>query len=136
MKNFLRFVIISIILSGNLLQAQSPSSISYQAVARDGGNLLTNANIVVRLSIQEGVNAVYVEEHNVSTNDYGLFTLAIGDGTPSSGTFDAISWEANDHFLKIEIDNGGGFYKHGNHPISKRPLQPLCREDRSCRHGS
>ena len=95
------------------LLAQTPSSISYQAVARDGNNLLTNANITVRLSIQEGVNPVYVEEHNINTNDYGLFTLAIGDGTASTGTFDAVNWEANDHFLKVEIDNGGGFVNMG-----------------------
>ncbi len=52
--------------------------------------------------------AVYVETHETTTNENGLVTLAIGDGTVVSGKFDTIHWEKGPYFLKTEIDPAGG----------------------------
>jgi len=98
--------------------SQSPAGINYQAVARDAnGELLKNQTIKVQFTILQGANlssaaAVYTEEHSsVTTNQYGLFTLVLGEGTPSLGTdiLTTPSWGSNNQFLKVEIDAGSGY---------------------------
>ncbi|HUM53647.1 MAG TPA: hypothetical protein PK431_17635 [Chitinophagales bacterium] len=99
-----------------LLQLQTfavvPEAIKYQAVARDnGGNILANKNIGIRLSILKGNisgTAVYVETHATSSNNLGLINLEIGKGTPITGTMSAINWGNDSYFIKIEMDETGG----------------------------
>lgn len=95
-----------------LLSAQAPEKFNYQAVARNNsGQPLSNQNISVKISIRSGSasgTVVYSETHAVTTNQFGLFTLAIGGGTPVSGTLGAIDWSANSYFAETEIDPAGG----------------------------
>jgi hypothetical protein len=52
---------------------------------------------------------LYSETQQTTTNSYGLFTLAIGKGTPVTGTFAGINWASGtDKFLKVEIAPAGG----------------------------
>jgi len=48
------------------------------------------------------------ETHLVTTNNFGLFTTIIGQGTStsvgSSATFDVVDWGASPHFLNVQID--------------------------------
>lgn len=92
--------------------AQSPQGINYQAVARNtSGAILSNQTIGVRISICMAANGslpVYVETHSVTTNQFGLFTLNIGNGTPTLGTFSAIQWGALTPYLKVQMDATGG----------------------------
>lgn len=92
--------------------AQLPQGVNYQAVARDGsGNVIANQNIRVQLSILQANpngSVAYAETHLVTTNTLGLFSLVVGKGTPSFGTFSAINWAANDKYLKVELDPNGG----------------------------
>lgn len=110
--------ILSILLffSTTLAIAQTPGGVNYQAVARDNsGVLLKNKSISVKaviLSGSSGSNVEYTETHTVSTNDYGLFTVIIGEGS-TSDNFGAIQWGTKKHHLKIEIDNGAGFVNMG-----------------------
>jgi hypothetical protein len=93
-----------------------PQGINYQAVARDfTGEELANKNISVRISIiSASVDGLveWVENHSVTTNRFGLFTLIIGQGTREGGErekFADIKWGLNPHFLKVAIrfaDNG------------------------------
>ena len=115
-KNILIFSFLSFFSFISL--AQSPAGINYQAVARDAnGELLKNQTIKVQFTILQGANLssaspVYTEEHSsVSTNQYGLFTLVIGKGTPSLGTdvLTSPSWGSSNQFLKVEIDAGSGY---------------------------
>lgn len=89
------------------LIAQSPQGLNYQAVARTvQGNIIPAQNISVRFSILDGsLNGpvLYQETHTTQTNSFGLFTLAIGKGTPVSGAFISINWGTGDKFLKVEI---------------------------------
>lgn len=82
--------------------------ISYQAVARNAaGDLLQNQNITLEFRIREGGaggSIVYQESHNVSSNDFGLFTAIIGKGNAISGTFSGIGWGDNTHFLEVVLD--------------------------------
>lgn len=92
--------------------AQVPQKMSYQAIVRNANNnLVTNAMIGMRISIVQGSEsgtAVYIETHTAKTNTNGLVTLAIGDGSPVRGTFQAISWAEGSFFVRTETDPSGG----------------------------
>ena len=107
------YTIISIILLTMFsAMAQAPERFSYQAVVRNASNqLVTNANVGVRVSILQGSatgNAVYAETHTVNTNANGLLTLEIGGGNSQQGAFADIDWANGPFFLKTEIDPNGG----------------------------
>ena len=102
--------------------AQSvPQGINYQAVARDAnGDVLMNQALTIQFSVISDITTSAVswqETHQVSTNDYGLYTAIIGQGTTtsvgSSATFDVIDWGASNHLLKVEVDYGGGLIDMG-----------------------
>lgn len=90
----------------------SPQAFKYQAVARDiNGNEIKNKAINFRLSLLQGSTvgvSVYTETHSITTNDFGVANITVGDGTVVSGVFANINWGANSHFLKVEMDANGG----------------------------
>ena len=92
--------------------AQVPQAVPYQAVARNNaGNLIASQNISVRLSIVNSTASgpvVYSERHTVTTSQFGLFTVNIGQGTVLSGSFAGINWAVNAKYLKVEFDPAGG----------------------------
>lgn len=125
MNKKLRLIFTLILSFPLLLMSQVPQGINYQAVARDGsGNLLANTNLTVRLGVYSGPGAavkVYEETHATSTNTYGLFTVVIGDGTATSGTFPAINWKGDIHSLKVEVDAGSGYVNLGTNRLQSVP---------------
>ena len=98
-----------------------PQGINYQAVARDAnGDVLMNQALTIQFSVISDIttgNVSWQETHQDTTNDYGLFTAIIGQGTStsvgSSATFDVIDWGASNHLLKVEVDYGGGLVDMG-----------------------
>ena len=105
--------------------AQGSRSISYQAIARDlSGQILANQPGTVRMAIIEN-NAssapVYIEQHAVTTNNFGLFTLQIGNGTPGTGQFSDINWQNLPHFVRVEIDFGSGWANMGTFQLYAVP---------------
>ncbi|MCB9331222.1 MAG: hypothetical protein H6574_09090 [Lewinellaceae bacterium] len=92
-----------------LAAAQAPQAINYQAIARNPqGQPIANKTVSIQISILNGSisgPAVYVETHQLTTNQFGLFTLGIGLGTAQSGTFATIDWASAPKFLKVNIDN-------------------------------
>lgn len=109
-KIFILFFSVSVF---QYVQAQAPLALNYQAIARTAdGIIIPTQNINVRFSVLDGsINGteLYSETHQTITNSYGLFTLAIGRGTPVTGPFSAINWASGtDKFLKVEIAPSGG----------------------------
>lgn len=89
-----------------------PEMFSYQGIARDGlGNILDNTALNLRIGIRE-INpigtVVYQEIHNSTTNQFGLFSLQIGNGNILSGSFSSIAWGTTTHYIQIEMDPSGG----------------------------
>ncbi|MEQ8907654.1 MAG: hypothetical protein RIC95_00550, partial [Vicingaceae bacterium] len=112
------------------LSAQAPQGVNYQAIARDNnGNALVNRMVSVRFGIiQNSANGtlLYEEQYDmITTNDFGLFNLIIGDGgNTGSGTlsaFDQIDWGSDSHFLKVEVDAGSGFEDLGTTQLLSVP---------------
>ncbi len=94
------------------LFAQAPQGINYQAVAYNNlGQAITNQTVGVRLSVLDGGAAgpfLYSETQTPNTDNTGLFSIVIGNGTPVSGTFASINWGNGTKWLKTEIDIAGG----------------------------
>ena len=101
--------------------AQSPQGVGYQGVATDlNGVELINQTISIQASVLSSSatgNIEWQEQHSVTTDAFGLFTLTIGQGTSTGNgaqaNFADISWGSATHFLKIEMDvNAGTNYSH------------------------
>lgn len=105
-------LIAALALGTYMVSAQAPEKMSYQAIVRNAsGQLLTNQNVAVRVSVLQGSAAgtvVYSERVSGQTNVNGLVSLEIGSGTVLSGTFNAINWGTNSYYLKTETDPAGG----------------------------
>ena len=67
----------------------SPNSFKYQAIARDvNGNPIVSSNISLEIAIKSSScngQIIYQEQFFVTTNQYGLVSLSIGNGTVVSG---------------------------------------------------
>ena len=94
---------------------QVPQGVGYQGVATDANGIeLVNQSISIRASIVSASPTGIIEwqeTHNTSTDTFGLFNLTIGQGTSTGNgaqaSFADITWGANTHFLKIEMDVNG-----------------------------
>ena len=110
MKNYLLFLF-GLILSTTVL-AQTPQGISHQAVMRDSdNNLIIESPIGLQVSILQGAhdgNAVYVETHQVTSNQNGLITYIIGEGVAVEGVFEEIDWSDGPYWLETKADPTGG----------------------------
>jgi hypothetical protein len=92
-----------------LAQTSSPEMFNYQAIVRDNsGSIVSNQNVSFRMSIEKGGTPEYVETHSGSTNDFGLVSLMIGQGTPVSGSMNTIDWANGPYSIKVEVDPAGG----------------------------
>ncbi|MEJ6777262.1 MAG: hypothetical protein QNK85_08075, partial [Crocinitomicaceae bacterium] len=92
--------------------SQAPNFFKYQSIARNlAGTTMPNAPIGVRISIHNLIQTgtiVFQETHNLTTNDFGLFSLSIGGGAAVIGTVSAVNWESGAKFIEIEADLTGG----------------------------
>ena len=103
-----------ILLTGMVANAQAPQKFNYQGIVRNSlGAPLATSTLTMRLTIHDGSATGpvdYQETQTVLTNAYGLYNVAVGDGTPTAlgGTFAAIPWALGDKYLQIEIDPAAG----------------------------
>lgn len=106
--------------------AQVPEKLNYQAVVRNNsGELITNQNIDLQVSIIDNLpdgTDLYIETHSVTSNDYGVISIKVGEGIPTLGTFGAINWLENDKYIKTEVDLGDGFIDLGTSQLLSVPF--------------
>lgn len=92
--------------------AQAPARFNYQGIVRDAsGNAMTNQAVRLRISIVENTptgTVAYSETQTATTNGFGLYNLAIGNGTPITGTLGNVNWASGPKFIHVEIDAAGG----------------------------
>ncbi len=91
--------------------SQTPQSFKYQSVIRNSlGEVVANQNVGIQLSILEGSDtgtSVYTETWNVTTNQFGLVSLNVGQGT-TSDVFATINWGGDSYYLQVAVDISGG----------------------------
>ena len=82
--------------------------INYQGlVTDDSGEPLVSQSVTIELAIRFGMPVsthVYEETHTVNTDDFGVFSLQIGNGTPLSGNYMMLNWGMDDAFVTTSID--------------------------------
>ncbi len=92
--------------------AQAPQGIPYQAAARNSsGAVIASTAISIRFTIRDSVTTgviKYRETHSATTDANGMFSVNVGQGTPTSGTFAGINWAKNAKFMQVELDPAGG----------------------------
>ncbi len=82
---------------------QSPQKMSYQAVIRNGNELVKSTQIGIKISILQDDVVVYSETQTPTTNINGLVSLEIGAGD-TEDNFASIDWANGTYFIKTETD--------------------------------
>ena len=117
MKKTLFIILLSII----GLSTYAQGGFNYKAVLADNGTALQNQSIDVRFTIlQNGTTSVYQETQQTTTDNNGIISLSLGEGSIISGDFSTINWE-NPQYLKVEIDSGSGYADFGTSELKYVP---------------
>ena len=110
-KSFLTLLII-FVCCALALQAQVPQKFNYQGIARNSSGVpLYSKTISLRLSILDGSasgQVQYMETQTATTNQYGLFNIAMGTGTPVVGSITSVTWSTGNKYLRVEMDPNAG----------------------------
>ena len=110
MKKIFKLIKAAILLSTfsfllSITNAQIPQAFNYQAIARDAsGNIMSNQTIGIKIVIHQTSSSgstVYSETFSPTTNQFGLFTIAIGQGTPLGLLFNTINWSSGNYWLQV-----------------------------------
>ena len=123
------------IFSNLFIYAQSNDQwvFNYQAIAHDAaGDTIGNEDLTATIAITDiNQNILYEEEHQVTTNQFGLFYFKIGDGTPTSSYPNLVDleWSTESLWMHIEIvfDFNGAFNDLGYHPLVAVPYAMTAR---------
>ena len=112
MKKHFFTLLLSLLVSISLLQAQAPQGFNYQGVARNSmGTVINNKAIGLRISLHNSTatgSIVYAETHKINTDQYGVFAIVVGSGTATTGTFNTINWGNGNKYIQVEMDPMGG----------------------------
>ncbi len=112
MKKLLLSAVAALLTSVSLM-AQVPEYMQYQTIVRNAqGQVLTNTEIGVKITITDDAEGSFVETHTVTTDEVGIALIKIGSGSVSSqyvpiGQFFG-SPEGIEKMMKVEIDPTGG----------------------------
>ena len=115
MKKALLLFLIIIFGVLNMYAQKIPEGMKYQAVARTAtGEILANHTITLRINLKaapaKGAKIFYSEDHIVTTNQFGLFDIVVGEGKNNMGVFAAIPWSSEDVWLAVSLkDKGADF---------------------------
>jgi hypothetical protein len=114
--------------------SQIPQGFNYQAIARDGdGNLITSSfSIKVEIQNLAADTIFWIEEHNVTPNEYGLISFIVGQGTPLGGRycndFEDIDWASRPRYLKTSANTGSGYTEMGTTQIMSVPYSLISKD--------
>ena len=107
--------------------AQAPAAFNYQATARTlSGEVLAVQELTVRVGILQNNTMVWQEDHAVTTNPYGHFSLMIGgdeatNGNGNAGSFANIDWGTGPYMVNLKVNDGSGFTDLGNNELLSVP---------------
>lgn len=82
--------------------------INYQGLVNDNAGVpLANQSVTIDLDIRFGMatsTPVYEETHTVTTDANGVFSIQIGNGTPSAGNYNTLIWGLDDAFVTTSVN--------------------------------
>lgn len=65
---------------------------------------LSSEDVTLRFTITNDAGIEYVEEHIITTDENGMISLIVGEGTPVNFTFNNIIWDGKLKYLNVELD--------------------------------
>ena len=109
MKHRLFILFLGVVSSFPLMAQNAPQGFNYQSIVRDGnGDPLLNQTVTLLFSIRNGAPngpVAYSEKQVISTNEFGLINLVIGQGgTPLQGNFTTINWGGGAKYLTVALE--------------------------------
>ena len=128
MKKTLTFL--TLLLTITFTFAQSNTRLSYQSVVRNTENqLVVQEEITVQFQLHNHsplTAAIYTEQHTVRSNQNGLISLVVGEGTGQTGDIDAVTW--NDAYICTQYSLAGEVVLADTQKINAVPY--ACYADR------
>jgi hypothetical protein len=116
MKFFNKLIVSLFVISTSYIGAQTPG-FNYQAIILNnaqiqipGSDIKENQvplgleKVVLRFTIENEKGIEYIEEHPITTDENGMISLIVGEGTPISSNFSAILWDGKLKYLNVEIN--------------------------------
>lgn len=110
MKNFIQcsgIVLFALLLAPFNSFGQLDLGFNYQAVLRDAqGEPMLNQSVTLEFRIRllcSTCTVLYTEVHNTSTNEHGLVSVVIGDGTTSDDLND-LNFHSTRHYLQVLVN--------------------------------
>lgn len=123
--------ILLLFLSAIQLRAQSPpEAIPLQGIVATPTEFLANETVSLTVGIitleDNGTETIsYEETHQVMTNEFGLYTTMIGEGTPTSNgtnnSFADINWANSNKWIHIQVTANGTSLTIDNHRLYSVP---------------
>ena len=112
MKKLYTILLLNLLACSLAFGQMVPRGMKYQAVARDlTGAVLANQEIALKINLTspqtKGGLVHYSETHTVMTNQFGLFTLTVGEGKVGNGGFASIPWSSEDIWMEVAIRDKG-----------------------------
>ncbi|QLH46007.1 MAG: hypothetical protein HWD58_10490 [Bacteroidota bacterium] len=110
MKQTLKLLLTGLILAGTpaLIESPGSSKFNYQGIARDSkGNPMGKQTLGIKLSVlptSDATTPEYEEVQTITTNEFGLYTLQIGNGQAVTGTMAEVKWETGNKYIRVSID--------------------------------
>lgn len=109
MKNFFLPVLGLLLFCPLFAQQTVPQGINYQSIVRGANGIpVSNTMLTLLFEIRTGAlngSVVYAEKHTISTNEFGLVNLVIGQGTPvGTDNFSTIKWSDEPKFLRVALE--------------------------------
>ena len=109
-KNYTSIIVLITILFFGALSAQETQKnfINYQGVARNASNeLMAGESMNIGVALKFGTanaSAVYEENHSISTDANGVFSLLIGNGSPMNGNYNTVPWGCAATFVTVSMN--------------------------------
>ena len=97
---------------------------NYQAsIQKQDGSTCQNQDVELRISLigQNSNTVYYSESQNGTTNNLGIVSLVVGQGTPLSGNFATVPWNNETILIKTELNVSNNYVSMGTSPIMPVP---------------
>ena len=126
-KNNLILTLVIVLFMSFQTLAQVPQYFNYQAVLRNNiGNVIVSQPANIKVSIHDvsaSGTVVFQETHSATTNQFGVVTLKIGNGTQIVGPLSSVIWATGDKFVEVEVDYpvGNGYISMGTQQLLSVP---------------
>jgi hypothetical protein len=121
---FKLILIFLLLITAYTISAQTPG-FNYQALILNSSQIqipgtdvqpaeipLGLEDIIVRFTITNEIGIEYSEEHTLTTDENGMISVIVGEGTPTNKMFYNIIWDGKIKYLNVELDilnNNEGF---------------------------